>query len=332
MLDVVAEPHRIGRELQALVRRLGGVAVPRVALGRQGGNTEVTVRWRRDDGLWWHFATGEDRYSLGFGVTPLDPPPQRFRRPDAIACQFDMPLKGPDRRYGGVLVRDEEGRVYLAHSGRVGGTRAGRSRLGLRAWLRHGNWQMVRWPDGKIGELCLIGQIGGPRIARHIARFVREVRAYKDAGGDQTTIASQGIALEGPRLDYRLGGEIATQCDHGLVVDALRDELARRGIGVRGGGANDLFSLASPRVPVTFEIGTDASVEGVHRVIGRLLARLDANGPGSIAVVPVSPEAGARCATTLQALEPLGIRAVCYRWRGARPVFDGLDAALDGES
>ena len=75
MLDVVAEPHRIGRELQALVRRLGGVAVPRVALGRQGGRTEVTVRWRRDDGLWWHFAKGEDRYALGFGVTPLDPLP-----------------------------------------------------------------------------------------------------------------------------------------------------------------------------------------------------------------------------------------------------------------
>ncbi|HKU99961.1 MAG TPA: hypothetical protein VJR58_31995 [Vineibacter sp.] len=316
-------------------RRLAGVSVPDISISwHGGGGVRGDIVWLRDDRFWWRLDASRHpgRHSLMFGHAPRMP-----TRSESATCEVNIPVKGADRRLAGALVRDEAGRLYLAHSGKIGGGRTGRRRPAFRAFLAGGNWQAVRWPDGRQGELLLIAPLDGPRLGRQIGRFVQAVHRYKrqPVDGDapmpaslvvSAVVGAAGAARRGFAEDAVPFAEpvsLAALCDRGLLLDALGEELNQRGLIGDGAPSAPLFASRKSAARL-IELETGTSAAALERAVGRLLLRGAGAGDGVRAILVVPEAAG----PMLAALARHGVTLVRYRWQRARPVFAGLDAAL----
>lgn len=315
MLHVLADRRRIARAVRVLRQRLAGLAVRGVAITWQGGRVQADIAWLREHGFWWRHdpALLRNRHWLAFGYTPDTP-----TRTVTITCEINLLHAGSDRRIAGAILRDEDDALYLAHSGKIGGARAGQRKRAFRDFAASGNWQTARWPDGSSTELLVIGPLEGPRLPRQVGRFVSAVHRFKS--GDAATVALD--AATPPPAEPGATRTINAACDRPLVLDALAEELQRRGLSANGGG-DPLFT---PRraAPPLLEIATDPAIDRIERAVGRLLLRrAGRDGAAAILIVPETARAALAAA-----VGPAGVHVVGYHWRAARPVFDGLDAAL----
>ncbi len=316
MLHVLADRRRIARAVRVLRRRLAGLPVRNVTITwHGGGKAKGDIAWLREHAFWWrHDATLlRNRHWLVFGHAPDTP-----TRTETITCEINLPFAGADRRIAGAILRDEDDALYLAHSGKIGGARAGQRKQAFRDFAASGNWQAARWPDGSTTELLVIGPLEGPRLARQVGRFVSAVQRFKSGDGATAALDAATPAPAAAEASHA----ISAACDRPLVLDALAEELARRGLSADGGG-DPLFT---PRrtAPPLLEIATDPAVDRIERAVGRLLLRRGgSNGAAAILIVPETARAA-----LAEAVGPAGVHVVGYHWRAARPVFDGLDAAL----
>src|SRR5476651_2526011 len=120
MLQVVEDPNPIDRAINRLHGDLQGVPAGGVRLTWRGGELRTTIHWARDDDFWWAVEPRHARDALVLGHAP-DAPARR----ESITCEINLPRAGADRKVAGIVAADEAGALYLAHSGRMGGARAG---------------------------------------------------------------------------------------------------------------------------------------------------------------------------------------------------------------
>jgi hypothetical protein len=309
MLQVVGEPRRIDRAIRRLHGALRGVPVPGVRLTWRGGELRTTIHWARDDGFWWAFEPRVARDAQLLGHAP-DAPAKR----ESITCEINLPRGGADRKVAGIMLADDEGALYLAHSGRMGGARPGQSKSGFREFLADGVWRKVYWPDGEESEALIVAPLDSPRLTRLLGAFVEAVRRFK-AG--EPPMHQTGLCVEPASHD-----SATAACDRRLVDEALHEELAKRGL---FGGGEDLFSLRGERPQPLFALVADGEAEELAMAVGSLSLASARGGPDvrPILIAPATlPERDGA------ALDSLPFACVRYRWRGARAVFDGLDDAL----
>jgi len=309
MLRPVGEPRRIDRAIRRLQGALKGVAARRVRLTWRGGELLTTIHWARDDSFWWAFEPRTARQALLLGHAPNAP-----TKRESITCEINLP-RIADRKVAGIIAVDDVGALYLAHSGRMGGTRLGQRKAGFREFLADGVWRRLSWPDGEETEALIVAPLDSPRLTRLLGQFVDTVRRFK-AGESPTT--RTGLCVEPTAID-----SATAACDRRLVDVALHEELAKRGL---FGGAEDLFSLRGERPQPLFALVADGRPEELAMAVGSLSLASARGGP-DVRPILVAPAAlGDRDDAALQALPFACIR---FRWRGARAVFDGLDDALE---
>jgi hypothetical protein len=301
MLQVVGDPKRIGRAIKRLHGALEGVPARGVRLTWRGGELLTTIHWVRDDAFWWAVEPRHQRDALVLGHAP-DPPTRR----ESITCEINLPRAGADRKVAGIIVADEAGALYLAHSGRL-------SKSGFREFLADGVWRTVAWPDGEETEALVIAPLRSPRLTRLIGRFVDSVRRFKEG---ETPAGQPALCVE-PSAH----GSAGAACDRSLVDLSLHEELSKRGL---FGGAADLFSLRGERPQPLFALIADTEPEALALAVGSL-SLAAARGGAEVRPILVAP---AELAEQDGALGSLPFACVRYRWRGARAVFDGLDDAL----
>ena len=94
----------------------------------------------------------------------------------SIACELNPPEKDINRQCAGLFLRDTEGIIYVAHSGKIGGGRKG---IGKSAFLStyRGARESVTWPDGTESEVIVIGRVDGDRLPAQVANFTRRSAA-----------------------------------------------------------------------------------------------------------------------------------------------------------
>lgn len=314
MLRVVGEPRRIDRAIKRLQGALKGVPARGVRLTWRGGELRTTIHWARDDAFWWAFEprTARDgiaaRHALVLGHAP-DAPTKR----ESITCEINLPREGADRKVAGLIVADEAGALYLAHSGRMGGARPGQRKSGFREFLADGVWRDVKWPDGEEREALIVAPLDSPRLTRLLGRFVDAVRAFK--AGELRGLGT-GLCIAATAEP-----SASAACDRRLVDVALHEELAKRGL---LGGAVDLFSLRGERPQPLFALVADGAADELALAVGSLSLASARGGP-DVRPILIAPASLADGDTVLNALPFACVR---FRWRGARAVFDGLDDAL----
>jgi len=198
-----AEQIRAAHE-QLRAQLWAGAEVVRRNVGFQGYASDFDLAWRPNEGFWSLLldrppdeSERSERYWCCFGST-IEPAHSLN-----IACEINMPREGVNRHCAGAFLRDESGRIYLGHSGKIGGGRKG---IGKAAFLEHRgskNIVDVAWPNRGIGAMILIGEIGNAALLRRLGDFVCEVETFKStAVGRSWTSGSEDSEEErGNRLE-----------------------------------------------------------------------------------------------------------------------------------
>lgn len=299
-------------------------------VGWQGGRGKHPVYWNSRLRFWTllRVLRRQRRYWCSFGTKDAT----KFRG-FSITGQINSPVKGFDRSLGGAFLCDPQGRIYLAHSGKVGGGRSGIGKSAFVAAYRGKNWQRVVWSDGKETEMIVIGRVDGAHLQDQLAHFVREIDRFKQrAATGQTPPHSRNRKrkfspeFSGRRRSYSPHTDIESQCDHGPLISALADELGKRGISVANDVSRDLYVLSSKgRLRILFEAKTDLSTSSIYGAVGQLMLHgaAESKEPRRIFVAPGTPKAA-----TLRALKKLGIEVLCYKWNGDSPKFVNLGHLL----
>jgi hypothetical protein len=178
-MRAITNRQEIARAYQQFARAIsaGGVPVHRL-VGYKGANEPADLLWHADLHLWVLLEPDriDNRYWCAFGVD--DPNPASML---SITCEINPPKDGIYRRCAGLFVEDHNGNIYLAHSGKVGGGRAG---IGKAAFLGHwGNTDVtsVRFPDGTDHDYIILGRLDDPSLRQRLAAFVQAVSQFKQA-------------------------------------------------------------------------------------------------------------------------------------------------------
>ena len=150
----------------------------------QGGSHRADLLWHADLRLWVLLEPSriENRYWCAFGIE--DPNPVSML---SITCEINPPKEGIYRRCAGLFVKDERNNVFLAHSGKVGGGRAG---IGKNAFLAHwgdDDLHSVAFPDGERHRYIVLGCISDGKLRNRLTDFVHSVARFKETtiGGEQ---------------------------------------------------------------------------------------------------------------------------------------------------
>jgi hypothetical protein len=328
MLRILEDESAIRRCQQQFLRRLRPYADDRirVTIGHLGESFEGKVSCAGSLGIW--FFSGKqagNRYWNAFGVGRPSRDAHVF-----TTCEINFPLQGLDRRIGGAFARDEAGKVFVVHRGKIGGGKKGIGKALFEGHYR-GVWAPVQDGDAET-SVVLIGHLGSSRFARQVSQFVRKVDRIKDAGSPQpiqTEMQFDEHRFSEEHIGRRYRGEerdLAAESDHGLVVQDLASVLRGYGIRVGNDGERDLYALdAGGRITAVFEVRTDLSLTGLHAGAGRLLlgGLNSLQPPRLVMVVPRGFDA------VLEGrFGKLKIDFLSFDWKDDRAIFSGLKNIL----
>ena len=92
----------------------------------------------------------------------------------ALAAEINFPADGINRALSGAFARDEDGRIFVLHRGKIRGGKA--------LFFRYYYGKVARADDGgKTDDFALIAALDAADFADKLAAFVRQILAIKTA-------------------------------------------------------------------------------------------------------------------------------------------------------
>ncbi len=320
----------IAAAFKLLRTRLVSDAVPlRRTIGFPGGHVEALLHWRATEEMWLHFNASniENRYWCCYGVRD----PSREHDLD-IAVEINPPKEGFDRRIAGAFVVEPGGRVFLAHSGKIGGGKKGVGKDAFWNFYLGPTSATVSWPDREETEVILIGEVRDPRLPQQIAAFVHEVARFKMAvasGSLASPLAAPRDAFspefEGTKT-FNVNTVIESSCDHGPVVRSLKEALEALSIPAANDRLRDLYTLRpSGDMNTLFEVKTSLNAIDIYTGVGQLMIHGARQGKAPKRVLVLPRGLGRQ---QLDVLSLLGIAVLDYTWQSKQPSFPKLAAVV----
>jgi hypothetical protein len=282
----------------------------------QPGEIITDVFWNERERFWFAIHPQPDHHGLLFG-TQVPAKGKVLHITVVIATP-----RVPRHTRGGLLLRDDAGATYLAHTGRVGGGKVGISRSNFVAFHGLDRRDVVEY--GADGDYAiLLGRVDDSRLVDRISAFVREVARFK-SGADPVLRIVTPVKTGRPfrpkfigTISYSTKGQILAECRHDLVASALKKRLGEQDC--RYDARRDLIiSAEDGSVEALYEIKTDCSTTSIYTGVGQLLLHgmAEPKVPRLILVIPGAPDI-----RTQKALERLNIQTLHFQWKNSQPVF-----------
>lgn len=302
-------------------------------IGTRAGIDNIRITWHPKYQIYSYFTVLPDdatRFWCVFGkVTQeeMDNPTQVHY----VTCEINPPVKGINRRVGGVLVKDNSGNIYIAHRGKIGGGRKGISKTAFWNHYKGSKDQTITHPDGKEDRAVIIGRLDDKHLVGKIAIFVNEVHRIKNlivGAPDSEGIIEDVFNPEfsGQRESYTQQDIILSECNHGIIVNELESVLRDSGHMTGNQGNADLYITdGKNRKTHLFEVKTNISTSSIYQAIGQLFfyGYSQPPVPELILVIPNKPEP-----RTMKVLSKINIKVLTYRLNGVKVDFQSLSSVL----
>jgi hypothetical protein len=263
MLTVIADKRDIAacqKQVIAAVRKLTSQR-RRSRIGFPSGTFEADVCYVTKLDFWVAFEDWGDRFCNACGIG--DP---FARATPAPHLEINPPTAGINRRTAGAFVIDDEGRRYLAHSGKVGGGTRGVSPTNFRAY--HDAHVLVDWGGVQRDAYVLADLDDGPMLVEEMRNltqiskeFREEVKARLKSRERRVTLKTQHAfrpEFEGTKT-FTTKEQIVARVMHGKVVRTLRQVLHKH-VTLFNDANRDLYAHdASGRVTALLEVKTSSA-------------------------------------------------------------------------
>jgi len=265
------------------------------------------------------------RYWNAFGL--FDPSRPR----QTISVELNIPIDTNNQQVAGFFARDSEtGRVYLLHSGRVGGGRKGIGKNDFLACSRQ-----VPEPVSVVDKHgherlgIVLGQPGDRSIVAQVDAYVRRVADFKKLaanGALDTPEFREKVAVFNSSLDNfeqfnrefsgKKKGHRGKTLDyisrHGDIVNALHDKRVanvQTGERVFNTRLIDLGVKRGDKIVEVYEVKTGTGRQAIYTAVGQLV--IHSGGTKQTRKVIVLPEEENLPNNTIEALSSIGIEV----WR-----------------
>jgi hypothetical protein len=318
LLEEISEKRAAQKKLQELLRDDLPTHTKRT-IGWPGGNDTCDVY--HDKAIWTrsYEKVGETtpRYWNAFGIY--------FESGSLDVCvEINIPTTTNTRKVAGFFAADENGTVYLMHSGGIGGGKKG---VGKTAFLASSRPRLVDVVD-HAGEVRL-GLIVAPLIPRKlgagVARFVMRVAdfrkvvqnkdAIKDLQDAGTSYDAYLQEFSGKKRGNR-AQEFEYMSWHGEIVDAIyawRKARALPNEVVANDVFRDLYVRRGARIRELYEVKTSVDRQSIYTGLGQLSVH---GGQGCVGILVIP--AGDLPTDIVESLERLKIRILRFSIKGRR--------------
>jgi 5-methylcytosine-specific restriction endonuclease McrA len=148
-----------------------------IPVGTHHGHWYIQAYFLRDYGFWW--GKWEEREGKRIvNVFGLGEP--NWEKGNDMNCQINLPYSKPNLCVGGTLAVNFKGEMYIAHSGRMGGSRKGISMDGFRKLFpKKTMWKTIT--DGKkTKDYVLISAINDKKFLSKLEYFILEYHKIKE--------------------------------------------------------------------------------------------------------------------------------------------------------
>lgn len=290
-------------------------------VGFPGGNFQDEVRYSADLNLWISVQELENRYWNGFGIgRPVE------ATNNSLVGEINFPYKEINRRIAGVFAQEENGNILVLHRGKIGGGRKG---VGKNLFKDNYRGDFVTAIDGdRETEFCLVGELDSKQFARQIANFINEIYRIKnlEPSSDFSELADFSYTDEHFGISVTEKNDPVTrERTHGLVVNALAEELRNRGLKIGNDRNRDLFIHKRGQIKTLFEIKTSSSTQCLYSAVGQLLL-YSIPIKNEVKLIAVFPDKLSKI--VIKKFNSLGIELLYYEWDNGTPKFIKLDNLL----
>ncbi|PBQ34575.1 hypothetical protein CNR22_23280 [Sphingobacteriaceae bacterium] len=325
MSIVITDEQEIKKLHKLFHKKLNAFFTERIRcrVGFPGGSMDTTVQYSQELDIWVCVQEQESKYWNGFGIGR-----PKQGRSNSLNGEINFDYEG-SKRVAGAFAVDNEGKILILHTGTIGGGKKG---IGKNFFLSNFRGDPIKAiHDDKEVDYCLVGELNSPHFPEQVSNFIREIYRVKNLNQEQIE-TDFGYLGNFKYTDERSGSTVTESNDprtitrtHGIVVNALHDELERRGLNASNDRNRDLFIHHRSRISTLFEVKTSSSTQCLYQAVGQLLLySIPIRNPVKlVAVLPdrLSMPVARRFAS-------LGISVLYYSWENNEPVFIGLDDLL----
>jgi len=294
--------------------------------GHPGGRTTKPGLWGIEDaGLWFVRESESNRHWCAFGTLPT---PKSGNA--SITVEINPPKQGINRRVAGVLAVDDAKKIYLCHTGKVGGSKKGIGKLSFLEWNGEERVAIVD-PDGGSTDAFLVAEVGNHRMVYQIAEYVWAVAAFKEGKPPRikyltaTPFGGSDKEHEGKKYIPARAAKTAA-CDHAIVRNRLADLIREAGRDARRDRHRDLIVGKSSAPDFEFEIKANGDLYSIYTAVGQLMIHNVAHPAKRRVVVLPSPIS----AKIHRALASIKIDVATYRWTKTKICFSGMEELIRG--
>jgi|GEM_PF-165156 len=184
-MEIITEKSELAKLQETLEKKLKEVSNQEfeTIVGPPGGSIKIKVYYSEKLGIWFGFRKASNRYWNPFGIGQ-----PKTKGSNIIIVEINIPFEGRNRSIAGVFVRDDDGKIWLGHSGKIGG---GRPEIGYRTfWEEYTGERVEVQDDGKTTLFARIGYIDSEDFPEKVRDFVFEVNRIKNI------IAEEGEGIE----------------------------------------------------------------------------------------------------------------------------------------
>lgn len=296
LIESKAEIAKAQKTLEATIRKDFKTKAVK-DIGWQGGRrAQETVHTK--DGYWFFSAdfkeSANPKRLNWFGKHGDGPGVQ-------IAVEINVPYAGRNDMLAGFFARhNDTGRVYLFHTGRVGGGAKGVSKEAFLAWSAR-NPATVLDANGDVRDAIVVMPIEGINATRSAIAYVQSIVDFKQAVRDgaaatpevqerETLLKDYYSESTGRRKGHRQARDIDYVSRHGEVVEALSAWREKRGL-ARGEKLvkNVLIDLGVKKAGdliEVYEVKTSAGRGDVYTAIGQVMVHAKGEGCKRFVVLP----------------------------------------------
>jgi hypothetical protein len=301
-------------------------------VGARGGSGLSRVIWIPGFFFWACVEPSEkterNRHWLAYGLVD----PRSTRSNLNISVETCLPRFGTNRRVGGLLAKDEDGNVYLLHSGNIRGGKKGVGKVFFWKHYRGDRVQVQIYDD--VHNYALIGRLDTPNFIERLADFVHGVDALRTGKMSYHWRFPTGSALR--PFKRKSGGTASVEVTKTLIIrnrthDRVLNAL-RRAIesfpnveSAQDDAQRDLFIKLKSGKSIDLELKVRDDRYEIYTGVGQLLLnRNDSRASTAL----VTPDTVSRSEDLIERLRQLSISHVGYSQHGRTYRFSGLEALL----
>ncbi len=297
-----------------------------------GGSGEAIAYYYPNSDFWWsgdRLSKSHKFYNL-FGIAP------DYERTNSIRVQINYQKEFNDFKEAAYWAKDNSGRVFLLHSGKMGGGIKGITIENIDKY--YSRKKVVASNNGNQKECFIVCEINSPRAFTQVVSFIKEIdrikclltelKSLELAKGDTNNpflMKKYTPEFWGKRSSYYRDGIVESVSDHGSIVDALKYELETN-FGFKNKCTKNKYvdlGIDKNGKPIAiFEFKTSTNTQSVYTAIGQVLLHSNSlkSDPMRFVVFPNQIDIG-----IISDLKNLGIETLRYEWKKDKVHFLNLN-------